>query len=328
VPRFLVGESLVRAPYWPTSPNSFGGQIGPGSNGDLPGDIYRLMGGVVMRDQGKAAAYADYLASAFVLPRGTNNNRVIEPGSEDLVGATGEHARFFLVGFRPGMAVEMTGDPPTAKWKPAVQVDPLLPGFTASNVQFSLTFPDGHAETVSDGAYDPVSGTWAKGVAYTLSQEGVYRYTLTASWQGNTGGMPGLRDSIGQFYAYSSAKRPAAVNGLVVDLPNQSTFTASDKLTVSGSSTAAVVHYALIMPGAVLDQGELPVNGGHFQLVVDPAVLNGLAPIYDIRSITTGQPQIGRVLHLSLFAQETYNGNTFWDFRRVIVRGTTVLSTR
>ncbi|MCL5027156.1 MAG: hypothetical protein M1531_11815, partial [Chloroflexi bacterium] len=35
--RFLVGDSGVRAPYWPTSPNRFGGQINTSANGDLPG---------------------------------------------------------------------------------------------------------------------------------------------------------------------------------------------------------------------------------------------------------------------------------------------------
>ena len=40
--RFLVAENGTRAPYWPTSPNSFGGQVNASYNGDLPGDIYRF----------------------------------------------------------------------------------------------------------------------------------------------------------------------------------------------------------------------------------------------------------------------------------------------
>ena len=49
--RFVVGEDGVRAPYWPTSRTSFGGQIGASANGDTPGDIYRLLGGVVVRSR-------------------------------------------------------------------------------------------------------------------------------------------------------------------------------------------------------------------------------------------------------------------------------------
>ncbi len=105
--RFLVSEDGVRAPYWPTSPNSFGGQINASSNGDLPGDIYRLLGGVVLRRKGQPPAYAGYLSNAFLLPAKSNNNRVIAAGSEDLIGSTGEKARFFLVGTRPGMTYEV-----------------------------------------------------------------------------------------------------------------------------------------------------------------------------------------------------------------------------
>ena len=78
--RFLVGESTVRAPYWSLSPNSFGGQIGASPNGDAPGDIYRLLGGVVLRRPGQDPLYSGYISSAFMLHRGTNNNRVVAAG--------------------------------------------------------------------------------------------------------------------------------------------------------------------------------------------------------------------------------------------------------
>jgi len=44
------------------------------------GDIYRLMGAVVLRQKGAQPAYAGYIASAFLLPKGTNNNRVTAAG--------------------------------------------------------------------------------------------------------------------------------------------------------------------------------------------------------------------------------------------------------
>ena len=95
VARFVVGETLIRAPYWPVSPNAFGGQINASPNGDMPGDIYRLMGGVVLRQAGAAPAYAGYISSAFLLPHGSKNNRIIAPGAEDLVASTGQTgARF------------------------------------------------------------------------------------------------------------------------------------------------------------------------------------------------------------------------------------------
>jgi hypothetical protein len=140
--------------------------------------------------------------------------------------------------------------------------------------------------------------------------------------------MPGLPDSGGMFFVYPK-DRPIGAVGLTLDMPSQISFPANGNLTVNGKSTAAKVTYALIMPGAVLAQGEFPVTGGKFQLVLDPVVLNALAPIYDIKSITTGSPQIGRVLHLTLAAEEKApDGTRFWDFKRIVVRGTTAVWTK
>ncbi len=310
--RFLVGESTVRAPYWPVSPNAFGGQIAASPSGDTPGDIYRLLGGVVLRNKGATPAYAGYVSSAFLLPKGTRNNRIVAAGSEDLNGSTGEKARFFLVGFRPGMAVELG-----STWRPGFQIDPILP--VSMNVV--LTYPDGRQVTCSGvgDAYGSFSGP----TAYPLDVPGIYRYQATGTWNGFTGKMPGLPDSGGMFFVFPK-DRPGST--LTLDLPSTTTFPASGTLTVTGESTSDKVTYALIMPGAVLGQGELPVTGGKFQLVLDPVALNKVAPIYDIHNITTGAPQVGRVLHLTFFALEkAADGSRYWDFKRLVVRGTTAV---
>ncbi len=270
----------------------------------------------MVRDVGKPPAYAGYLASAALLPRGSRSNRVVAAGAEDIIGPTGEKARFWLVGYRPGMALEVG-----SAWRPAVQVDPLLP----AAIHLVLTYPDGR-EKVADGTADAF-GSFAGPEAYPLDVPGVYRYQLSAAWQGFTGKMPGLPDAGGEFYVFSP--RTAGAPGLTLDLPAQSSFASDGPLVVKGHSTASGVRYALIMPGAVLGQGELQVVNGAFELTIDPRALHASTPIYDTVSVTTGKPQLGRVLHLSLFARETAaDGTAYWDFRRVVVRGTTVLAPR
>ncbi len=312
--RFIVGESTVRAPYWPVSPNSFGGQIGASSNGDLPGDVYRLLGGVVLRRKGQAPMYSGYMASAFLLPKYTNNNRVVGAGSEDLVGPTGERARFFLVGLRPGMAYEVG-----STFRPAVQIDPILP----ASVHFVLMYPDGRQQ-VADGTGDRF-GSFAGAAAWPLDVAGVYRYQVTARWNGFEARMPGLPVTGGEFYVYSIGRVPGNT-GLKLDALKQTTFSAAGTLTLTGSSTAMSVRYAVITPGAVLAQGQIPVVGGKFRYVFDPRAANGAAPIYDIANITTGQPQIGRVVHITFFSEEKrQDGRSCFDFARVIIRGTTAI---
>ncbi len=315
--RFIVGESNVFAPYWPVSPNSFGNQIGASANGDAPGDIYRLIGGVVLRRRGQNPMYAGYLSSLFLLPKGTNNNRVVAAGAEDLHGPIGQKARFFLTGLRPGSAYEVG-----ATFRPVAQIDPLLP----VSIRFVLTYPDGR-QRVATGTGDRF-GSWAGPTAFPLDVPGMYTYQMSATWNGHRGGMPGLPDSGGHFFVYSKT-RPAGATGLRVDGNTQRAFAAATGVTITGSSTATSVQYAVITPGAVIEQGELPVTKGKFQYVFDPVAVNAKVPLYDIVSITTGRPQIGRVVHVTFFAQEkTSTGATFHDFVRVILRGTSFFSPR
>ncbi len=315
--RFLVGEDGVRAPYWPTSPNNFGGQINASSNGDLPGDIYRLIGGVVVRNKGEAPQYAGYMSSAFILPKGTQNNRIIAPGSEDLIGPTGERARFFLVGTRPGMVYE-TG----TAFAPAVQIDPILP----VTVTFSLEYPDGRRVT-AQGPGDGF-GSFVGKDKWLLDLPGVYRFTLGAEWQGHAGRMPGLPSEGGEFYVIEK-DRPANAPGLVLDLPTQSTFPPGSTITIKGKSTAQEVRYAAVIPGAAVLQGALPVSGGKFQYTFNPTEINKTTPTYDIANLVTGKPEIRDVVHLTLFSRETTAaGIPYHSFVRLILRGNTVLYVR
>jgi hypothetical protein len=276
--RFLVGESTVKAPYWPTSPNAFGGQIGASANGDQPGDIYRLLGGVVRRPKDGTPQYAGYVASAFLLPGRTNNNRVIAPGSEDLIGPLGTKARFFLVGLRPGMAYELG-----ATFAPAVQIDPILP----VKVRFVLTYPNGRTKT-AEGTGDSF-GSFVGAERWPLDVTGAYRYTLSAEWDGHAGGMPGLPASGGEFYVFRK-DRPAGAAGLAVSLPKPPLVSPTTGIRIDGTSSAKSVRYAVLMPGAVIAVGELPVESGRFVYRFDPLAVHAAVPLYDVVNNQTGKP--------------------------------------
>ena len=324
--RFLVADSVMRAPYWATSPNDFGGQAGSSYNGDQPGDLYRFFGGVVKQDVGSAPTYAGYLSSGAILPKGSNNNRIVEPGSTDIIGSKGEAARFFLTpSFRPGMTYTLNTD-----WRPALQVDPMVPAM----VTLKLTYPDGSSTGPESSLV--VDGSWT-GKLQKLSQPGVYRVEVSAQWKGHTGTIPGLPASGGEFYVLGAPK-PTGAQGLVVDRAKETTFSLSDKLAVEGRSTGSSVHYALIMPGAVIAQGEVAVVNGRFAIEIDPTGVNASTPIYDLINYASGLlwgkqasgdqwKNTRKIMHLSLFSKEkTDDGIEFWDFQRIITRGGTVLS--
>ena len=327
--RFLVADSVTRAPYWATSPNDFGGQAGSSYNGDQPGDLYRFIGGIVRQETGKTPTYAGYLSSGAILPKGTNNNRVVEPGTTDILGSKGEMARFFLTpSFRPGMTYMQN-----AAWKPALQIDPMLP----VTVTLKLTYPDG--TTIKNDGGLAVDGSWT-GAAQTLDQPGVYRVKVSATWDGHTGTIPGLPETGGEFYVLGTPKPTGEKGGLFVDREKETVFSLSDKLRIEGRSTSTSVHYALIMPGAVIAQGEVSVLNGKFVVEIDPGAVNDSAPIYDLINYAANllwgeQPtneqwkNTRKIMHLSLFSKEKASDSTeYWDFRRIITRGTTVLSVK
>ena len=313
VSRFVVGETNIRAPYWPISPNSFGGQINASPNGDMPGDIYRLLGGVVLRQSGAAPAYAGYIASGFLLPRGTNNNRVIAAGSEDLTSSTGQPGRVFLVGPRPGMTY-----PVGTNFGVALQIDPIVP----VNIDFKLFYPDGR--TAETSGVSDAFGSFSGAVKFLLDVPGIYTYTVDANWNGYPAVMPGLPPTGGDIYVLE-AQPPANATGIQIVTADGTTFDPVAGIHIIGRSTAATVHYTVVMPGAVLDQGDLPVNNGEFDYYLNPTGLHSKAQIYNIDNRVTGTPQLGDVVHLSLFSQEqTADGTTYHSFKRVIVRANQV----
>jgi len=314
--RFLVGSDGVRAPYWPVSPNSFGGQINASSNGDLPGTIYRLIGGIALFRKDLPPAYAGYLASSFIMAPRSNNNRVIAAGAEDLLGADGTRARLFLVSIRPGMTYE-TG----ATFVPVAQIDPVLP----ATVTYNLTYPDGRVLTAV-GTGD-AGGSWAGKERWTLDIPGVYTYNIEADWQGHKGYMPGLPKGGGKIFVIEKSRLTQNPE-LSLVLKEQTTFSQTGALTINGVSSGDEVHYAAVTPGAVTSQGIITVKGGKFSFVFDPAEIARAVPFYEVKNLKTDKAEVKRVIHLTLFSREkAADGSFYHSFVRLIIRGTTVLYT-
>ena len=316
--RFLVGEDGTRAPYWPTTNTNFGGQINASSNGDSPGDIYRLLGGVVVRKPGQTPVYAGYMANAFILPKGSKNNRVIAPGAEEILGSTGEKARIFLaMNARPGMVYDQG-----TTFTPAFQIDPMVP----VEMTFTLFYPDGR-QVVAQGTGD-ATGSWAGKDRWALDVPGVYRYTVNGVWNGYQALVPGMSPDGGVIYVID-ANRPANAPTLTFDLPPLSKFDPTKGTKFIGASTAATVHYAAVIPGAVLAQGTLPVTNGKFEVGFDPAALHKLAATYDTTNQVNGKPELADVVHYTFFSQERApDGKAYYSFVRLIIRGNTIHYTR
>ena len=132
--------------------------------------------------------------------------------------------------------------------------------------------------------------------------------------------VPGLPGNGGEFYVIDKGT-PA----LPLDLPASSKFDAAKGFVVCGSSAAKSVHYAMVMPGAVLGQGVIPVVNGRFSFTFDPVAVNATTPSYQLINRDNGKAELANVVHLTFFAEESGGSHAF---ARLIVRGNTIVNTR
>jgi hypothetical protein len=204
----------------------------------------------------------------------------------------------------------------------ALQIDPILP----TNITFTLKYPDGHQ--VQTAGVSDIYGSFSGKDKWVLDAPGIYHYTIAADWNGNAAIMPGLPPTGGDLYVLE-AQPPAGATGIQVTVPDGATFDPLAGIHITGSSTAGKVAYAVVMPGAVLDQGELTVNGGRFDYFFDPTTLHSRAQTYDVANRVTGKAELGDVVHVSLFSLEKMpDGTPYHSFIRVVVRGNQVRVTR
>jgi len=121
------------------------------------------------------------------------------------------------------------------------------------------------------------------------------------------------------------ANPPANAKGMQIMIPDGTTFDPLTGIHIIGKSTADKVHFTAVMPGAVLDQGDLTVTNGQFDYLLNPAELHRRAQTYDVAEVTTGRPALGDVVYLTLFSEEKMaDGQVYHAFTRVVVRGNQV----
>jgi len=190
------------------------------------------------------------------------------------------------------------------------------------NVTFTLTSPD-NITYLSTGSGDQY-GYFAGAKGFPLNQTGVWTYNVNATWNGYQGHVPGLPEGGGWIYVIENGS--ASGPGISLKNPLQQTFAVANGLNVTGQTTASKIYYSIIIPGAVLEQGTLPVNNGSFTYFFNPQVMANKIQTYDIVNMVNGQAQIGKIVHITLFSEEHLSdGTVYHSFARVVLRGTTAV---
>jgi hypothetical protein len=301
---------------WIVSPNPYGGQINASPNGDLPGDLYRVMSGLVVKDRKTGKNYYDaYSASIVTLAPGSYSNSVTAPGTRPIVHSNGRDLDYFI-----GMDTSesyLVGD--------RMMLGGTVMPSVEANVEFTVTKPDGTQEKLA-GRTNRLGG-FAPPRPIPIDQPGVYKVRGAVERDGKTGDIVGTGD--GEFYHF--AVPPNSEKFLQIELPVVSSVEPGGveiPISWSGELTGAKITYSIMMPGSVLDEGVREVEGDRYTFKLRPEQLAIQYPFIDTVDHRNGEAILADTLVMVFFLEAEKDGEKIYDVARLILRGSRLFNGR
>ena len=307
-----ISEDSIPNPYWRFD-DRYANQIGVGTHGDLPGEIKFQYGAAVLHGAALDRSHYAIHGSLFVLvpdddPDGTRTFPPFQgngggPSGGPLFTLKGEDIDLFihLTGVRPGSVLE-TGN----TFALVGAVGPTLP----AKVVYTVTAPDGSRRTFS-GQANEIGYYYEPEDNFIVEQPGRYTVDLQVTYDGRTSAgevtapFPQgdvLGTARGRFSVYVVSPHSAP---LEVDLPRHDFLTAPADFTVTATAPTGMRltggHMTALMPGVVLEDGSLAVEGNGLTYDYDPVGLAAGVPILDVERF--GDPVAADVVTVSLFGE-------------------------
>ncbi len=304
-------------PCWIISPNPYGGQINAGPNGDLPGDLYRVMGGLVVKDLVSGRNhYAAYSSAIVTLPPGSYGTSVSAPGERAMSWLNGRELPYFL-----GMDtsdVFMVGE--------NMMLGGTVMPPVAANVTVTVTKPDGQQD-VLQGRANRLGG-WPPPAPVVVDQPGVYRVKVHVEADGEVGDVMGSGD--GEFFHFAIPEEDP--EQLEIGLPPMTLVEHGTEIAVPLSwdeqLTDPRITWSVMMPGTVLDEGAVTPDGNSWSLGFDPRRAAIQFPFIDTVDHADGEPVYADTIVFTCLFEATGPEGKVWDAVRVILRGDKLFNPR
>ena len=308
-----VYEIAPKGFYWNASPNVFGRQFNRGLNGDLPGDVYRMTAGVVLKDLRTGERWYDAYATTIStrnFPEAPGSVSILAPGERPLRAANGRDQYLFLASdthdlLEVGEVMGLGGIV-----MPVVEAD----------VEWKITKPSGEVAWMHGSASR--IGTVGGSPPLPVDEPGVYRIEPLARWSELEGDIPGLVD--GSFWHAAVPKDNPHEGMLSTPLPPVLTVDAVDgveiPLTWPDDLEGARLWFGVIMPGQVLDQGVIDGSAGAWSYDFEPIQWAAQATNFDARDLGTGQWQLAETVVFQFFIEGERDGEMVYDGLRLFLR--------
>jgi hypothetical protein len=314
----LVGAQQVDGigTFFGLNPAAFGHNINATLNGDLPGDVYRVQAGVVVKDREAGVNHYDLYSSVVAIAEGTRSRSSVLPaGGRPLVSVGGVDHHLFL-------AID-THD--------AVEVgeDLALGGMVFPNVPADVTWtvrsPSGRVSVVS-GTADR-RGIVRGSTRMAVDEPGAWDIGARVRHAGIEGGIVGTRN--GDYWVCAS---PGDVpEPLLTDLPPATRIAPDTETRIplrwSGDLKDVSLRFAALMPGRVLEQGTVRPDGPGWSYVFSPAEWAVANTNFDYRDYVTGGTLLGDtvVFQFCMDARDP-DGRDVHGTLRLFLRGDTLMN--
>ncbi len=302
--------------YWCTNPNKFGNVINSGGNGDLVGDVYRVMAGLVLKDRDTGKTYYDAYSSVIMsADSGQPELAVLAPGKRPLVEESGRKHHLFLatdthnvleVGERLGVGG---------------MVFPNVP----ARVTWEITAPSGKM-TVLRGRANRLGGVKGSGLV-PVDEPGLYAIKVKVEHGGLTGGVVGTRGGTFWHGAVPRGGRSVLATTLRPMTRLRPRQAVEIPLQWSGDLRQVKLHFGVMMPGQVVEQGTVTPSRNSYDYRFDPMEASVRIPFLDVRDYGTGMFNLAdTVVFQFLLEGKTADGAAVHDALRVVLRGDRLMS--
>lgn len=295
--------------YWCTNPNEFGHHINSGTNGDLPGDIYRVQAGLVLKDNDTGKTYYDAYSSVFsTVQRDTPTSAILAPGEWPLMEERGRKHYIFLatdthdvleVGERMGLGGMVF---------PAVR----------AQVTWTVTTPSGRQHRIVKQA-NRLGIVGGGGVQ--VDEPGVYKVQVQVAHGKLRGSVVGTVD--GAFW--HCAVPTDSKHLLRAGLPPMSRVNVTEEVTIPLTWPRGLkrvkLHIGVLMPGQVVEQRVVTPADNSFTYRMDLQQAALRISYLDVKNFGTGRPALADTIVFQFFLEAEGPEGKVYDSRRVTMRG-------
>ncbi|MCO4773995.1 MAG: hypothetical protein KDA24_28440 [Deltaproteobacteria bacterium] len=297
--------------YWTASPNTFGGHWNRGLNGDMDGDVYRITGGMVLKDHITGENHYDAYASTVVFKEFADqpgSASILEPGARPLRSANGrDHELFIATDTHDVLEVgELMGL--------GGVVMPIVP----AKVAWTVTKPSG-AQLMVYGTANRL-GVVRGSPAPLVDEPGIWKVEPVIEYQGMKSDLPGLVD--GSFWHV--AVDSSSPTFLESNVPARTRVASAEgfdmELTWPEDIENPRLSFGVIMPGQVLDQGVLELDTNTWTYDFDPIQWAAQTTNFDARELASGRWTLAETMVFQFFVEGTRNGEPVYDGLRLFLR--------